>query len=105
MANNNYKYTKKYDKENTINISLKLNCKTDADIIEYLNALDNKQGTVKKLIRQEISKDTGTNADWLRSLSDDDLEWWLTKLTDDAQLHCENKHVYNWSEWLHKNIG
>ena len=31
---NNYKYTKKYDESNTVQVKLKLNNKTDADIIE-----------------------------------------------------------------------
>jgi len=52
----NYKYTKKYDENNTIQVKLKLNYKTDADIIEYLEASSNKQGTIKNLIRQEIEK-------------------------------------------------
>lgn len=52
----NYKYTKKYDDNNTIQIKLKLNCKTDADIIEYLNSTGNKQGTIKNLIREKISQ-------------------------------------------------
>jgi hypothetical protein len=52
----NYKYTKKYDENNTIQIKLKLNCKTDADIIAYLNSVDNKQGTIKQLIRDKLSQ-------------------------------------------------
>lgn len=56
MADKNYKYTKKYDQNNTIKVSLKLNVKTDADIIEYLESVDNKQGTIKQLIRKEISR-------------------------------------------------
>lgn len=52
----NYKYTKKYDENNTIQVKLKLNCKTDADIIEYLNSVDNKQGTIKQLIREKLSQ-------------------------------------------------
>ena len=56
MADRNYKYTKKYDAANTIKVSLKLNVNTDADIIEYLNSVENKQGTIKKLIREEIEK-------------------------------------------------
>lgn len=56
MADKNYKYTKKYDKENTVNISLKLNINTDADIIEYLKQSENKQGTIKQLIRNEINR-------------------------------------------------
>ena len=46
----------RYDSKNTIQVKLKLNRKTDADIIEYLNTLDNKQGTLKELIRKEIKK-------------------------------------------------
>ena len=46
----------RYDRNNTVQVKLKLNRKTDADIIEYLNTLDNKQGTLKELIRKEIRK-------------------------------------------------
>lgn len=52
----NYKYTKKYDENNTTRVQLKLNNKTDADIIEYLESVDNKQGTIKRLLREEISR-------------------------------------------------
>lgn len=52
----NYKYTKKYDEQNTTRVQLKLNNKTDADIIAYLDSVDNKQGTIKRLIREEISR-------------------------------------------------
>ena len=41
----------KYDKDNTVQIKLKLNKKTDADIIDLLNNQDNKQGFIKALIR------------------------------------------------------
>ena len=52
----NYKYTKKYDENNTTRVQLKLTKKTDADIIEYLESVDNKQGTIKRLLREEISR-------------------------------------------------
>lgn len=52
----NYKYVRKYDEANTVQVKLKLNCNTDADIIEYLNSCGNKQGTIKKLIREEIER-------------------------------------------------
>lgn len=45
--------SKKYDKENTTGLYLKLNVKTDSDIINYLNRL-NKQGFIKELIRREM---------------------------------------------------
>lgn len=46
----------KYNKENTVQISLKLNRSTDADLIESLNRIANKQGYIKELIRRDITK-------------------------------------------------
>lgn len=43
-----------YDKQNTIQVKMKLNKKTDADIIEQLNKVDNKQGYIKSLIRADM---------------------------------------------------
>lgn len=44
----------KYDKANTKQIILKLNLKTDADILARLESEENKQGYIKKLIRRDI---------------------------------------------------
>lgn len=41
-------------RENTTQFKLRLNNKTDADIIEFLKSLPNKQGFLKELIRKEI---------------------------------------------------
>lgn len=46
----------RYNKENTIQISLKLNRSTDADLIDSLNRVRNKQGYIKELIRRDIAK-------------------------------------------------
>ena len=46
----------KYDASHTIQIKLKLNTKTDADILEKLEAVDSKQGYIKDLIRRDIEK-------------------------------------------------
>lgn len=51
--------TPAYDRENTRRINLKLNNKTDADIIEWLE--DRKdgegiQGAIKRLIREDMMK-------------------------------------------------
>ena len=55
------KASNKYDKENTKSVLLKLNKKTDADIIEMLDAVPSKMGYIKDLIRQdiEVQKKTG----------------------------------------------
>ena len=44
----------KYDKANTKSILLKLNLKTDSDILERLEEVGNKQGYIKELIRRDI---------------------------------------------------
>lgn len=46
----------KYNKENTVQISLKLNRSTDADMIDSLSRVNNKQGYIKELIRRDIAK-------------------------------------------------
>lgn len=43
-----------YDKKNTVMVSVKLNTKTDADIIHVLDGLDSKQGYIKDLILQDL---------------------------------------------------
>lgn len=48
---------KKYDSANTKQIHLKLNLKTDADIIDRLKEQKNAQGYIKRLIREDIEKD------------------------------------------------
>ena len=46
----------RYDAANTRQIKLKLNTKTDADILDLLDSLDNVQGYIKSLIRQDMKK-------------------------------------------------
>ncbi len=48
------KASNKYDKENTRQISVRLNKKTDADILEHLETVESKQGYIKELIRRDI---------------------------------------------------
>lgn len=46
----------RYDAANTTQVHLKLNLKTDADIIEKLQEVDSKQGYIKHLIREDIRR-------------------------------------------------
>ena len=46
----------KYDKENTKSILLKLNLRTDSDILERLEEVGNKQGYIKELIRRDMKE-------------------------------------------------
>lgn len=48
----------RYDKGNTMRVSLKLNKKYDADILEYLDKSGNKQGTIKAALREKMAKNS-----------------------------------------------
>lgn len=48
----------KYDKENTVRFSMKLNIHTDQDIIRWLWAQRSKQGSIKRLIREDIERNS-----------------------------------------------
>ena len=43
-------------KANTTKVSMKLNNKTDADILAKLGEVESKQGYVKRLIREDIGR-------------------------------------------------
>lgn len=47
---------KKYDEANTKQVHLKLNLKTDVDILEHLAHVDNVQGYIKELIRADMRR-------------------------------------------------
>lgn len=44
----------KYNKAHTTTVLIRLNHGTDADLIEYLNASGNKQGTIKAALREHM---------------------------------------------------
>lgn len=44
----------RYDAAHTRQIKLKLNLKTDADILKKLDSVENKQGYIKELIRKDM---------------------------------------------------
>ena len=52
--NNRSKASAKYNKENTIQLLIRLNKKTDSDIITHLADQDSKQGYIKELIRYDM---------------------------------------------------
>ena len=65
------KAIRKYDKEHTKQILLKLNKGTDADILQKLDEVDNKQGYIKGLIREDIKSETKN--DNLHAQSEDEV--------------------------------
>ena len=55
MINDRITPQARYDAKNTVRIPLKLNRKTDADIIALLEKQPNKQGFIKKILRKELT--------------------------------------------------
>ena len=53
--------TKKYQSENTRQILLKFNNKTDSAILEKLESVPNKQGYVRGLILADIAREQEAN--------------------------------------------
>ena len=54
---NNMKYIIRYQKDNTVQVNLRLNKKYDNDVIEALNALEDKGKAtyLKELVRADIA--------------------------------------------------
>lgn len=46
----------RYDAANTTQVKIKLNLKTDADILDKLAQQESKQGYIKALIRADMAK-------------------------------------------------
>lgn len=46
----------RYDRQNTARFSLKFNIRTDQDVIQWMRKQKSMQGSIKQLIRDEISK-------------------------------------------------
>ena len=47
----------KYDAENTRQVHIKLNLRTDKDVLEKLDEVQSKQGYIKRLIREDLAKE------------------------------------------------
>ena len=50
------KATDKFQKEKTRQIPIKLHTVLDADILAFLDEVENRQGLIKKLLRDEIRR-------------------------------------------------
>jgi len=61
----------RYARKNIVCISIRLNKKTDADLIDRLNKVGNKQGYIKKLIRNDLANEKPPFKEALKSLLDE----------------------------------
>lgn len=47
----------RFDKANTTRVQMKLHNRLDADILEFLEASGNKQGTIKRALRELMERE------------------------------------------------
>ena len=52
----NMEYLNQYEKENIRQIRLKINRKTEQELLEWIEKQENIQGYIKKLIREDMEK-------------------------------------------------
>ena len=51
------KAQRRYDAKNTVQVHIKLNLRTDKDVLEKLDEVPSKQGYIKRLIREDLAKE------------------------------------------------
>lgn len=51
----------RYDAKNTVKFTVKLNRRTDRDLIERMESVSNKNGYIKELIRKDIEDGKDNN--------------------------------------------
>lgn len=51
--------------------TLRLNDASDSDIIARINSMQNKQGYLKRLVREDIQRTNGNGIDFLRKMIDE----------------------------------
>lgn len=50
------KAQRRYDDKHTRQVHLKLNKRTDSDVLEMLDSVPSKQGYIKRLIREDLER-------------------------------------------------
>ena len=53
------KAQRRYDAKNTVQVHIKLNLRTDKDVLEKLDEVPSKQGYIKRLIREDLERKEG----------------------------------------------
>lgn len=87
----------RWDRENTTVVTMKLNKNTDADIIEKLDSVPNKQGYIKELIRADIADE------WIpcsERFPEEYGEYLITVIyNDEPYVTTDDYFSYGWDDW------
>jgi transcriptional regulator with XRE-family HTH domain len=89
---------------------------TEASMTRYIDGTRIPKATTLGSIAKALQVDANfllgievkmTNADRIRSMSDEELEEWLTSITNDAQRAIVESQCfvdYQWKEWLQSEV-
>lgn len=110
---NNIKYIAKYQKENTIQVNVRLSKKYDADVIGKLTSLDNtgKSTYIKRLIREDIARSNGEvpaevskeNSEQEETPSENEEDKGLTIAELAAAIGSSVQTISGWYRWKKEN--
>ena len=81
MSTNNPEYQKEYDAKYSVQLKLRLSRKYDADILEHLGKVGNKQGYIKDLIREDMRRNGKMKLYYVTAIKGDD-EFLVAKTAD-----------------------
>lgn len=96
-----YKASKKYDAKMVVPLYVKLNRKTDADIIGKLEEVPNKQGYVKQAIRKEIERgnDMELHGIWIDDADKIDAQFGRHNYRCSKCGHYATEHIGGTENW------
>lgn len=85
----NMEYLNQYEKENIRQIRLKINRKTEPELIEWIEKQENIQGYIKRLIREDMERTTKEERKMKANgksykIKDEYLDLWGEDATEDT---------------------
>ena len=93
--------SRKYDANNTKQILLKLNLKTDADILDHLDKVESKMGYIKELIRKDILSGHAPEATEKRILEGNFKNGeYVTVMINGAKYRRKVKYSDKWNDLI-----
>ena len=94
----NMEYMNQYEKDNIRQIRLKINRKTEPELIEWIETQENIQGYIKRLIREDMENNAPKETEIMqpvRFISENEQAW-----TDNNGIkYIRKKEKGKWEEW------
>ena len=94
----NMEYLNQYEKENIRQIRLKINRKTEPQLLEWIEKQENIQGYIKNLIREDMENNTPKKTEVMqpvRFIGENEQEW----IDNNGIKYTRKKEKGKWGEW------